>query len=214
MNATHVPAPVGERPSLAWGRALWGLALLGAGCLWLLDASGIVDVTFPRVIAFALIALGIVVPFVPTHEHGGVIGLGVVLMVLAVVTVIAGPAVDPTLLGRGIGDVNAAPASVEQLRPRYEHGVGDLTVDLRRIEFPVGTTETSVRLGAGQLRVRLPDDVGVRVRASAGLGDVVVLGDKRSGVAPSFDREVTGGSSERVLDLEATVGTGRIEVTR
>jgi hypothetical protein len=53
MSAAHVPAPVGDRPSLAWGRVLWGLALLGAGCLWLLDASGIVDVTFPRLIAFA-----------------------------------------------------------------------------------------------------------------------------------------------------------------
>jgi hypothetical protein len=214
MSTAQAPAPVSGRQSSAWGQLLWGLALLGAGAIWLLDASGVVDVTYPTAIALALIGLGIVVPFVPTRERSGIIGLGVVLVVLALVNIVAGPAADPTLLRHGAGDVTVAPASAEQVRQRYEHGVGDLTVDLRHVVFPAGTTSTSIHLGVGQLRVRVPDDVSVRARASAGLGDVVVLAQKRSGIAPSFDGEVMGGSTERVLDLDAAVGLGRIEVTR
>jgi hypothetical protein len=214
MSSAHAPAGVSGRQSPAWGRLLWGLALLGAGSLWLLDASDLADITYPKAIAIALIGLGVVVPFVPTRDHGGVIGLGVVLVVLALVTVVAGPAANPTLLRRGAGDVTVAPTAAEQVRQRYEHGVGDLTVDLRRVAFPAGTTRTSIHLGAGQLRVRLPNDVSARVRASAGLGDVVVLEHKRSGIAPSFDGEIMGRSAERVLDLEVAVGLGRIEVTR
>jgi hypothetical protein len=195
-------------------RLLWGLALLGAGALWLLDTTDVTDVTYPTVLALALIGLGIVVPFVPAHQHGGIIGLGLVLTVLAFATVVVGPAADPTLLRRGAGDVSVAPATVDELGQRYEHGTGDLTVDLRRVVFPIGVTHTSVHLAAGELSVRLPDDPSVRVHASAGLGNVVVLTQGRSGVGPTLDSAVRGRSSERVIDLEATVGMGRIEVTR
>lgn len=213
-SSTRVSVPVGDRQPPSWSRLLWGMALVGAGIAWLLDASGVVDVTFTRLIAVALIVLGVVVPFVPDREHGGVVGLGAVLVAFALLTVLSGPAVDPGVLGRGAGDLTVAPASIEQVRPVYEHGAGDVTVDLERVVFPAGTTRARVDLGAGQLRVVVPTDVTVRVAADAGVGDVVVGSAQRSGVAPSFRGELEGTSSERMLDLELTVGFGRIEVTQ
>jgi hypothetical protein len=214
MSSAPAPAPISDRPEPAWGRLLWGLALFGAGVAWLLDASGAVDVTFPRIIAGALIGVGIVTPFIPTREHGGVIGLGVVLVVLALVTVIAGPAADLTVFRSGAGDVAIAPASADQVQATYEHGAGNVTVDLHDIDFPAGTTTTAIQLGAGELRVQVPADVTVQVDADAGLGEVVVASQERSGVAPSFSGELAGTSSARVLRLDLGVGVGRIEVTR
>ena len=78
----------------------------------------------------------------------------------------------------------------------------------------MGTTATAVRLGIGQLRVRVPPDVTVRFDGSAGVGDVAVLSRTRSGVAPSIDGVDRGASTERVLDLDVAVGVGSIEVTR
>jgi hypothetical protein len=214
MSTAHLPAPVIRPRPVSWGRLLWGIALFGAGALWLLDAGDVVDVAYPTVIALSLIALGVAMSFVPTHQNGAVIGLGLVLSVLAFATVVVGPAADPALLRRGAGDVRVAPTAAEHLAERYEHGAGNLTVDLGHMAFPIGVTTTSVHLGAGELNVRLPDDVSVQVHTSAGLGEVAVLTQERFGVRPTLDAVVRGGSSERVLDLEATVGVGSIEVTR
>jgi hypothetical protein len=206
--------PIRDRREPSWGRLLWGAALLGAGALWLLDVSGVLDITYPRVIAFALIGLGIVIPFIPEREHAGAVGLGIVLVVLALVTVVAGPATDLAVLGRGSGDVTITPASAAQVRATYEHGAGTVIVDLHDVVLPAGTTSTNIRLGAGELRVRVPQEVTVQVDANAGIGAVVVDSDERSGVAPSFSGELAGTSSERVLRLDLGVGVGRIEVTR
>ncbi|HEX6256897.1 MAG TPA: LiaF domain-containing protein [Euzebyales bacterium] len=214
MSTAPAPVPIPDRQEPAWGRLLWGVVLVGAGVLWLLDAADVVDVTFPRMIALALIGVGIVTPFVPVREHGGVIGLGIVLVVLALITVVAGPAADVTVFRSGAGNVTLAPASASQVRETYEHGAGNVTVDLRDITFPVGTTATAVRLGAGELTIRVPDDVSVQVDASAGMGEVVVDEQERAGVAPSFSGELAGTSSSRVLSLDVSVGVGRIEVTR
>lgn len=213
MSSAPLPVPEHARPPLAWGRFVWGLALLAAGAAWLLDAAGVADVSYARVLAVALIGIGLVVPFVPAHEHGGVVGLGIVLTLLALVTVVAGPGADPTLLRHGVGDVRVAPVTAVQVHERYEHGIGDLVVDLHRVELPSGTTSTSVRLGAGQVRVRVPHGVQVHVDGRAAIGDVVVGSAKRSGVAPTFTGRLGTGPSTRVLDLDVAVGLGRIEVT-
>lgn len=134
--------------------------------------------------------------------------------VLTLLALVFGATVSPMLLRHGVGDVAVTPTSADEIRDRCEHGVGDFVLDLQRVELLVGTTSTHVALGAGQLQVRVPDDVLVRVDGSAGLGDVVVMSHDEAGVAPSYSGEVTGGSSERLLDLDAAVGLGRIEVTR
>ncbi|HSK91400.1 MAG TPA: LiaF domain-containing protein [Euzebyales bacterium] len=204
--------PVQHRRPHSWARLRWGLAMVGVGVAWLLDVTGAVDVTYVRILAVALIVLGCVVPFVP--ERGGIVGLGVVLTVLALLAVMFGPTVSPALLRHGAGDVAITPTSASDIRDRYEHGVGDFTLDLQHVELPVGTTRTQVALGAGQLRIRVPHGVRVHVDGSAGLGDVVVMSHKEGGIAPSYSGEVSDGSSERVLDIDAAVGLGRIEVTR
>jgi hypothetical protein len=214
VSTAPAQVPIPERREPSWGRLLWGVVLVGVGVLWLLDAGGVVDVTFPRLIAMALIGVGIVTPFVPEREHAGVIALGIVLVVFALITVVAGPATDLAVWRGGAGDVTVAPAAASQVRETYEHGAGNVTVDLADITFPTGTTATTVRLGAGDLTVQVPDDITVRVDANAGMGEVVVDGQERAGLAPSFTGELAGTSSARTLSLDLSVGVGRIEVTR
>lgn len=214
MTGAPATARRARPPHVGWGRLMWGAALLAAGGVWLLDATGAVAVDYSRTIAAALIVVGVVVPFVPRDEQAGVIGLGVVLSAATLIVVLTGPAIDPGLLRQGVGDASVTLQSATQVEQRYEHGVGDFTVDLRQVELPVGTTATAVRLGIGQLRVHVPPDVTVRFDGNAGLGDVAVLSRTRSGVAPSLDGVDRGASAERVLDLDVAVGVGSIEVTR
>jgi predicted membrane protein len=61
----------------------------------------------------------------------------------------------------------------------------------------------------------MPSDVAFRVRATAGTGDVRILGDHRSGFGVD-QRYVTPGyeTSSRRLDLDLSTGMGQVEVTR
>lgn len=214
MTAAPAPTAGHGRGSPSTGRLLWGMALLGAGFAWLLDAAGVADVTVARVVAVALIALGGVVAFLPARDRGPAVALGMVLVLVAVLTIVARPVGDLALVRHGVGDRHVAPASASQLQASYEHGVGNVVVDLHRVVVPEGTTDVEVRLGAGDLRVRIPPDATVRVDARAGMGDVAVLDDQRGGVGPSLTGDIAGATPGHTLRLDASVGLGRVEVTR
>ncbi|MEU6977578.1 PspC domain-containing protein [Streptomyces sp. NPDC046371] len=65
------------------------------------------------------------------------------------------------------------PAGVAAVQPRYELGLGVGTLDLSGLAVPAGTTVvTQGEVGAGQLKVIVPRNVTLKVRAQAGLGDL------------------------------------------
>jgi predicted membrane protein len=64
---------------------------------------------------------------------------------------------------------------------------------------------------AGNLRVIVPDDVALRVRGDAQLGQVELLGQTADG--RNVDKSVRQGGA-RVLVLDAHVGVGKVQVTR
>jgi len=141
---------------------------------------------------------------------GLLIAFGTLVALLLVAAAIFAAAVH-VRLGNGVGDRNYFVTSAQELRPRYELGVGDLKLDLRDLSLPVGETRLKARVDVGNLEIVLPPDVAVHLHADAQLGRVEALG--RIGDGHDVDRTVDG-LGPRVLVLDAHVGAGRVRVTR
>jgi phage shock protein PspC (stress-responsive transcriptional regulator) len=127
--------------------------------------------------------------------------------VLAFVAVIAGLYAH---LGQGVGDRRYAPTTTSALRDSYEVGVGDLRVDLSRLEFGQETTKVHAEVGIGHLHVIVPPGVTVRVKSHVSWGDAKLLGHDESG----HDVKADVGSSTPELELDAHVGIGQVDVDR
>lgn len=102
-------------------------------------------------------------------------------------------------------------ASMEELRDDYRLGVGTLRLDLRSLALPAGTTRVQVRVDVGSLRVLVPEGVALRVRATARLGEIDLLGDLVDGAGVEASVDQTG---DRVLVLDAHVGLGGLRIVR
>jgi predicted membrane protein len=115
----------------------------------------------------------------------------------------------------GIGDRIAHPVAFASVGTRYEHGIGNLEVDLQDVSFPAGKTHVKATLGIGDLLVRVPKNVTLVVDAHAGTGKVNLLGRTDDGTSVN-DRLTDPGAkgTARILELDARVGLGEVEVQR
>jgi len=111
----------------------------------------------------------------------------------------------------GIAERTFAPASVDTLRDEYELGIGELVLDLRSIEFPLGETRLRARVDAGRIHLLLPDGVALRAGTSAKLGEIELLGRRVEGWEVARRVDETG---LRVLVVDAEVGIGEIQIER
>jgi len=119
--------------------------------------------------------------------------------------------------GYGFGDYRPDLAGMEIRDENFSHGFGDFDLDLTRVQIPEGRHAARVRawLGFGDLTVILPRELAVRVQASAGLGEVSVLGRKHEGIGPTAEVQSEDyATAPRQLDLEASVGLGEVKVVR
>lgn len=204
--------PVPQRGEPVWWRdrsASWGLVLVAVGIVWLLALAG-VPIDWELLLPGALVVIGVLLLVgLPRGTCEGLVGLGVVVAVVAALTTITPP---PSVIG--IGDRTHTVATVGDLAPDYGLGMGSLTVDLRSLDLPEGTTEVDVGLVMGELIVRVPDDVTVRGVGRAGMGDVEALDMSSGGIAPRLEFDDPGADPGRILVLDLKVGLGRVEVSR
>jgi hypothetical protein len=205
------PAAAGDRPGLATATVLVGALLVLVGIGWLLDAAG-VEVPWRALLPAALVAVGLAcVAGAFRGRQLALMVVGVALMVVLSVAVAADWDLDAPLAG-GVGDRTERPTTPADLTG-YELGVGNLLLDLRQLQVPPGTTTVEARVGVGELVVELPDGVSVEVMASAGLGEVQVLGQQEGGFGSRVDAVGLGGGDRR-LQLDARVGLGQVRVER
>ena len=207
---TAEPVPV-DRRGPATATVLVGALLVLVGIGWLLDAAG-VEVPWRAVLPAALIAVGLacVAGAFRGRQHALMV-VGVALTVVLSVAVAADWDLDVPLAG-GVGDRTERPSTPADLA-EYELGVGNLLLDLRQLQVPPGTTTVEARVGVGELVVELPDGVSVEVMASAGLGEVQVLGQQEGGFGSRVDAVGLGGGDRR-LQVDARVGLGQVRVER
>jgi phage shock protein PspC (stress-responsive transcriptional regulator) len=202
----------GERPHGSPGQIL-GRAALGIGLL---------------LVCFALALGGAWAAGTGSGAVGAalVIGAGVVLVAAA----FARPArwlILPALsLGLAAGFITAAgvnldggvgqreyhPTAMTDLRDRYQLGVGELVVDLRRTDLPAGDRHIRMEVGMGHALLLVPDDVCVATEADVGMGAVDVFNRTNGGIDVNIDDARTPSAGKPRIVLNGDVGLGLLEV--
>ncbi|WP_175410776.1 PspC domain-containing protein [Streptomyces sp. TRM64462] len=213
---TSVPPPQPRGPRSIGGLVLL-LALLAGGigtsASWAAQPLG-TSLQIGLACALAVFGLGLVV-----SAFLGRTGFGTIFMTVVTALLLAAASVIPREIRTDWAQTEVRPASITAVRPHYDLGNGDATLDLSAVAVPSGgTARTSAELGAGRLEVVVPRNVTVTVHAAAGLGEVRLPGGPPQG---GPDQDVTrtlappaGVTPGGTLNLDLEVGFGMVEVTR
>jgi phage shock protein PspC (stress-responsive transcriptional regulator) len=205
------PAPrPPARPSLF--APVLGALLAAAGLFGLLAVLDIYDVDVAAALAAGVVIVGaaVAVGAMTQRRVGGLVFLGLLLL-----SAFAVAAITPVSVGAGVGEKNAQPTAVTALDASYEHGVGELDLDLSGVTLPAGTTSVDASVGIGKLVVTVPADVALVIDAHAGVGSIDLLGARADGVDADRVLSLPGSTpGAPVLDLEADIAIGDIEVRR
>jgi phage shock protein PspC (stress-responsive transcriptional regulator) len=188
-----------------------GVLLTAGGVLGILDATDAVAVDWVLALAGSVVLIGLVVAVGAFVGRTG--ALAVIGLVLAAAT-IAAVTVELPLRGP-IGERTARPLGAAALDDEYELSIGALTVDLRELELPSGTTRVQASVGIGELVVRVPDGVRVEAHAEVTAGETDVFGVRSDGwdVERAAVLDQAAGATP-TLELDLEVGFGRLEVRR
>ncbi|MCW3470337.1 PspC domain-containing protein [Rhodococcus pyridinivorans] len=200
---THQPAVVTNRRSRLTTTVL-GLAVIAAAVTGALGAAAdLAWVTPARVgaAALAVVGLGLLIGAFLHRGHGLLVVTGP-LLGFVVLASIAGP-VDTS----NWGDRTWAPTSTDQLESEYSFQFGAMTLDLRGLEL---TEDRTVQVDGrfGSVEVLLPENLDVRADCTVGPGEI------RGCPAPGIDGGADGVDDGPVLDLNANMEFGSLEVRR
>jgi predicted membrane protein len=198
------PAPRGP----SFGTVVTGLILVALGVVWLLSTIDAIDVDLALSVPVALAVVGLALILGSFRgSHPGLVTLGVFLTVATLVV-----SFFPAGFRGGIGEQNITVTQIEQLEERYDIAIGKIEFDMRNLQITNSVT-VELTVGAGEIRVRTPQDVALRVDASVGAGEVQVRGERSEGLLPGLDYKSPGFDTASVtLTLKINVGAGKIEV--
>ncbi|MEX2969358.1 PspC domain-containing protein [Streptomyces sp. C184] len=219
------PAPRRTRHS---GRSIGGwtflLALLvgGGTALAVSRQDGLVpSLQAGLACALAVFGLGLVL-----SAWYGRTGGGTVFLVVVTALLLTGAAAMPRNLTTDWQKRTWTPTSVGAVRPHYEVGAGEGTLDLGDLPLKDGSTvHTSVDVAFGRLEVRLPQGVSARLHVSLGLGDIQLPGESPHDVdlsAGNRQRTITlpanglkkGEKPRGSVDLNLHIGAGQVAIER
>ena len=204
--------PPRPKRSLPLGSLVLGLLLVLIGVGWLLETTGAVEVPWGALIPGGLIVVGLALLIGSSsgQKTGGLVAIGVVLAVVAGLF-----ALVDVPLGSGVGERRERPTRVQELDRSYELAVGELTVDLGRLDLASGTTRVEAHVAMGQLRVFVPEGVPLLIEGQAAVGSVRLLDRSSDGLgAGTVFRDGDYQGAPRRLHLEVSVGVGDVEVRR
>ena len=86
---------------------------------------------------------------------------------------------------------------------------GHIKVDMRGV---TSTQTLRYTVGAGQIELLLPSNVGFTMRADVGLGDVKLAGQDSGGTNVVVSKTIRPDGAIRILDLDLRVGIGNITI--
>ena len=162
-----------------------------------------------EVVAAVIVAIGVLL--VVAAFRGGARWLIVPALALAV-PLSAVAAADVSFDG-GVGQREHEPVSIAGIPvDGYEHGVGEMVVDLRSLDWRQNTAlDLRVEQGIGHLLVAVPESVCVTGELDVGAGAIELAGDESDG----FDvesRPEAGTSATPRLVLDADLDLGFLQV--
>ncbi|MFG2195271.1 PspC domain-containing protein [Streptomyces sp. NPDC048639] len=188
----------------------------GIGASWGAEPLG-TSLQIGLACALAVFGLGLVVGAFYGRAGGGTI-------VLAVLTagLLACAAALPKSVTADWARTEWKPATASAVRPAYELGTGVGTLDLSEVKLGgKQTVSTRASVGAGQLRIVVPEDATVKLDVEIGLGDLRLPGERREDVdvTPGIDehrtvRPAEGRKARGTLDLKVETGAGQVVVSR
>ncbi len=212
------PAPPAPRRPPVTAVTL-ALALVAGGATALLQlAIGVFGPAAAPVLLGVVLAVVGVGLLVGSFLHAGR-GLVPVAVVVGLITwgALAAP-VDGW--GRDGSDLRASPLTPAQVAPLYSSDFGDIELDLSELDLSTGSgpVRTEVRMGAGDVRITVPEDADLTLRASVDAGEISFDDEVRSGVDQELvrtdDLGEDGTASGRPLQITVGAGVGDVEVSR
>lgn len=208
---TTEPVPTLIRGRKSMPSIVGGGVLVLIGLLWLLERTGVVDLSVTAVLALATMVVGIALMVLATDgSHGGLITFGAVL---AVITLITATAPFEGFQG-GVGDREIEVTTTADIASEYNLAMGNLTIDLSEIDDLDAETRLEASVGTGELVVRVPAGIDVAVNAEVGAGQLVIFDRTIDGLGIDETYESPGfADSDETLTLDLQVFTGRVEVT-
>ncbi|MCJ7780272.1 MAG: PspC domain-containing protein [Acidimicrobiia bacterium] len=206
------------RPKSILGRLTVAATLIAVGGLAMLDIAGVL---FPDPVHYVAVTVGVIGAGLLVGAIFGrarwLIVVGLLLMPLLLVASI-GPTWSIS------GEAGERYVRVESIRDlervgfQYEHGAGVLEIDLRWFEPPAGTEglypiPIGAKIGAGEIRIWLPEPASAIVRARVGIGSIDILGQQSAGLGVSRTEETLSTGGDRMFAIEANAGVGSIVVS-
>jgi phage shock protein PspC (stress-responsive transcriptional regulator) len=199
--------PSGEARDIA-RRAALGIAVLIL-CLAVAAAAGwVAGVGGAGAVAALVIVAGIAILAGAFVRPVRWLILPAVLVAVSAGTV-AAAGID---LKGGVGSREYRPGSTADLRERYRLGMGELLVDLRQTDLPMGDTPLHLKVGVGEARLVVPDGVCVATRAHVGLGAVDAFDRQNAGADVDVRDEPQAPAGISRLVVDADVGVGHLDV--
>src|SRR5918995_2179889 len=114
----------------------------------------------------------------------------------------------------GVGEHRHRPATMNELRPDYQLGMGQLVLDMRDVDLPAGTTKGHLETGIGHTVVRVPEDACVSSEIQLGAGHAQVLDRHSDGLDVDFEQAAAMTTDQPRLEIDSDLGIGALEVVR
>lgn len=111
----------------------------------------------------------------------------------------------------GIGESVLALGGTSLTSLDIDQGIGEMTLDLTGDWS--NDVDVNIKGGIGSATIRVPEDIGVRVKADAGIGGISALGFRKH--AGAYVNEAYGESDVTIeIDVDAGIGSITIQVGR
>src|SRR4051812_46078978 len=115
-------------------------------------------------------------------------------------------------LDGGVGERQYRPTSANDVRDKYELGIGDMLVDLRQADLPPGDRHIQVEMGVGHAAVLAPKNVCVTTHATIGVGEVAAFDADNGGIdVDHTDAGTAPAGTPRVI-IDSDMGVGMLDV--
>ncbi len=193
------------------GRLTMGFMLLGLGILAVLDNVPAIPIDpAPRhymALAVTIVGIGLLVGALAGRARWLIL-VGAIL----IPTLFLSPVFEWDWNSETF-DVFVQPATFAEVEDFYSIDVGNLVIDLTELPWDGETISVTARVDAGNIEIRVPEDVGVVGEATVDVGRVGAPGRESAGLGnPGLDFNETGAKGTLVLD--AHVDVGNIDIRR